>query len=35
MVKKRRVRNLGGNTWLFGGPLSSKIFAERLTSALT
>jgi ABC-type Fe3+-hydroxamate transport system substrate-binding protein len=35
MVKKRRVRNLGGNTWLFGGPLSSKIFAERLTAALT
>ena len=24
MVRKKRVRNLGGNTWLFGGPLSRR-----------
>ena len=35
MVRKKRVRNLRGNTWLFGGPLSSKVFAQRLTAALT
>jgi ABC-type Fe3+-hydroxamate transport system substrate-binding protein len=35
MVRKKRVRNLGGNTWLFGGPLSSKVFAQRLTETLT
>lgn len=34
MVKKRRVRNLGGNTWLFGGPASARIFAERLASVM-
>jgi ABC-type Fe3+-hydroxamate transport system substrate-binding protein len=34
-VKHNRVRKLGGNTWLFGGPVSSRIFAERLTAALT
>jgi ferric hydroxamate transport system substrate-binding protein len=35
MVRKKRVRNLRGNTWLHGGPLSSKVFAQRLTDALT
>ena len=35
MVKKKRVRKLQGNTWLFGGPLSAKVFAQRLTAALT
>jgi len=35
MVRKRRVRNLPGNTWLFGGPVSARLFAERLTAALT
>jgi ABC-type Fe3+-hydroxamate transport system substrate-binding protein len=35
MVRKKRVRNLGGNTWLFGGPLSSKVFAQRLAETLT
>lgn len=35
MVEKNRVRKLGGNTWLFGGPVSSGVFAERLTAALT
>lgn len=34
-VKRKHVRNLRGNTWLFGGPLSSKVFAQRLTDALT
>ena len=34
MVRKRRVRNLAGNTWLFGGPTSARIFAERLTNAM-
>jgi ABC-type Fe3+-hydroxamate transport system substrate-binding protein len=35
MVRKRRVRNLAGNTWLFGGPVSTRVFAERLTAAMT
>jgi ABC-type Fe3+-hydroxamate transport system substrate-binding protein len=35
MVRRKRVRNLRGNTWLFGGPLSAKVFAQRLTDALT
>ena len=34
MVKKRRVKTLAGNTWLFGGPASARIFAERLASAM-
>jgi ABC-type Fe3+-hydroxamate transport system substrate-binding protein len=34
MAKKHRVRNLPGNTWLFGGPISMRTFAERLTAAL-
>ncbi len=34
-VKKRRVRNLGGTTWLFGGPTSARVLAQRLTAALT
>ena len=35
MVRANRVRKLLGNTWLFGGPLSAKVFAQRLTAALT
>jgi ABC-type Fe3+-hydroxamate transport system substrate-binding protein len=35
MVKRKRVRKLAGDTWLFGGPVSTRIFAERLTAALT
>ena len=35
MVKAKRVRKLGGTTWLFGGPRSTMLFAERLTAALT
>jgi ABC-type Fe3+-hydroxamate transport system substrate-binding protein len=35
MVRGKRVRKLRGNTWLFGGPLSARVFAERLTAALT
>ncbi len=34
-VKKNRVRTLPGNTWLYGGPKSTAIFAQRLTVALT
>ena len=34
MVKMRRVKTLSGNTWLFGGPASARIFAERLTNAM-
>jgi ABC-type Fe3+-hydroxamate transport system substrate-binding protein len=34
MVKKRRVKTLSGNTWLFGGPASARVFAERLTNAM-
>ncbi|MGD9697112.1 MAG: ABC transporter substrate-binding protein [Thermoleophilia bacterium] len=34
MVKRKRVRKLSGNTWLYGGPGSTRIFAERLTAAL-
>jgi ABC-type Fe3+-hydroxamate transport system substrate-binding protein len=35
MVRGKRVRKLRGNTWLFGGPLSARVFAERLTAAMT
>ena len=35
VVKAKRVRTLGGTTWLFGGPRSTMLFAERLTAALT
>jgi len=34
MVRKRRVKTLAGNTWLFGGPASARVFAERLTNAM-
>ena len=34
MVRKRRVKTLAGNTWLFGGPASARIFAERLANAM-
>ncbi len=34
MVKKRRVKTLAGNTWLFGGPASARVFAERLASVM-
>ena len=35
VVKANRVRTLGGTTWLFGGPRSTMLFADRLTAALT
>jgi ABC-type Fe3+-hydroxamate transport system substrate-binding protein len=35
VVKAKRVRTLGGTTWLFGGPRSTMLFADRLTAALT
>jgi ferric hydroxamate transport system substrate-binding protein len=34
MVRANRVRRLAGNTWLFGGPRSVEIFAQRLTDKL-
>jgi iron complex transport system substrate-binding protein len=34
VVKSRRVRTLAGTTWLFGGPRSTMLFAERLAAAL-
>jgi len=34
-VKAGRVRTLPGNTWLYGGPKSSAIFAQRLAVALS
>jgi ABC-type Fe3+-hydroxamate transport system substrate-binding protein len=35
VVKAKHVRTLGGTTWLFGGPRSTMLFADRLTAALT
>lgn len=35
MVKKKRVRTLPGDTWAFGGPLSTRLMTERITAALT
>jgi iron complex transport system substrate-binding protein len=34
VVKAKRVRTLGGTTWLFGGPRSTMLFADRLAAAL-
>ncbi len=34
VVKAKRVRTLGGTTWLFGGPRSTMLFAERLANSL-
>jgi iron complex transport system substrate-binding protein len=34
VVKRKRVRTLGGTTWLFGGPRSTMLFADRLAAAL-
>ncbi|RKQ88119.1 ABC-type Fe3+-hydroxamate transport system substrate-binding protein [Solirubrobacter pauli] len=35
VVKAKRVRTLGGTTWLFGGPRSTMLFADRLANSLT
>ncbi|WP_053226169.1 ABC transporter substrate-binding protein [Solirubrobacter soli] len=35
VVKAGHVRTLGGTTWLFGGPRSTMLFADRLTAAIT
>ena len=35
VVKQNRVRTIPGNTWPYGGPLSTKILAQRLAGALT
>lgn len=34
MVKGGRVRNLTGDTWVFGGPRATKLLAERIAGAL-
>jgi iron complex transport system substrate-binding protein len=34
VVKAKRVRTLAGTTWLFGGPRSTMLFADRLALAL-
>lgn len=34
MVKKGRVRTMPGNTWPFGGPISTRVYAEQLAAAL-
>lgn len=33
-VKEGRTYSLGGDTWLFGGPVSAEIFAEKVAGAL-
>lgn len=33
-VKENRVSSLGSDTWLFGGPLSAQILAEKAVAAL-
>lgn len=35
VVKAKHVRTLGGTTWLFGGPRSTMLFADRLAASLT
>jgi iron complex transport system substrate-binding protein len=35
VVKASRVRTLGGTTWLFGGPRSTMLFADRLAATLS
>ncbi len=34
VVRAKRVRSLGGTTWLFGGPRSTMLLADRLAAAL-
>jgi len=34
MVRERRVRTVSGDTWPYGGPLSTKILARRVASQL-
>jgi ferric hydroxamate transport system substrate-binding protein len=34
VVRAKRVRTLGGTTWLFGGPRSTMLLADRLAAAL-
>mgnify|MGYP001496540210 CR=1 FL=1 len=34
-VKEKRTYPLGGDTWLFGGPLSAKLFVEKTVQLLT
>ncbi|SCW63265.1 iron complex transport system substrate-binding protein [Paenibacillus tianmuensis] len=34
-VKENRIYAMGGDTWLFGGPLSAQLIAEKATAAMT
>jgi len=34
-VKENRAYPLGGSTWVFGGPVSAKVFVDRTVDALT
>lgn len=35
VVERGRVRQIGGNTWTWGGPLSAELVAKRIADALT
>ncbi len=34
-VKENRTYSIGGDTWTFGGPLSSKVLVDRVVEAIT
>lgn len=34
-VKENRTYSIGGDTWTFGGPLSSKVLVDRVVNAIT
>lgn len=34
-VKENRTYGIGGDTWTFGGPLSSKVLVDRVVEAIT
>ncbi|OBZ17720.1 ABC transporter substrate-binding protein [Bacillus sp. FJAT-26390] len=34
-VKENRTYGIGGDTWTFGGPLSSKVLVDRVVDAIT
>jgi len=34
-VKENRTYSIGGDTWTFGGPLSSKVLVDRVVAAIT
>ncbi len=35
LARKNRVRHLRGDTWMYGGPLSARLLAQRVVAALT